>query len=128
MPVRHTWEGHTIDVHFRLNPHYGWLAGGFVVRIDSVTEFQPPRKIEGFGTATPFEIAHHGGVIPGVVRSVGAPAALGIGYELLVDGAPHAEGRLRAENWYVLYIIAVALLIFVSCLTLFLAFLYGFLS
>src|SRR4051794_19524409 len=101
--TRFTWEGHTIDVRFVLQARVGWLGGGFVVLVDGRHEFQPPKGFEGRGTTTRFQIDHNGRAVPGLVRSVGRVAALGTGYEVEVDGVHVANGRSRAENWYVLY-------------------------
>ena len=108
---RYTWEGHTIDVRFVLQARIGWLGGGFVVRVDERDEFHPPKVFEGRGTTTRFQIDHNGRTLGGTVRSVGRVIALGTRYELNVDGLPIANGRARAENWFILYSILVGLLV-----------------
>jgi hypothetical protein len=110
--MTHVWEGHAIDVRFRLVPRTAWLGGGFIVRVDGQSEFRPPSKLESGGTTTAFEIQHGDRTLSGHVRSTGRVSALRTRYEVLVDGVRLGEGSTRAENWYVPYLaFAVSLIV-----------------
>ena len=97
--AQYIWEGHTIDVRFRLLPNWLWIGCGFFVCVDGDKQFRPPGKLEFRGTTTHFEILHHGRVVPGMVQSVGWVLAKGTSYNLLVDNITLDKGHLRAENW-----------------------------
>src|SRR5262245_12922831 len=107
--AQHVWEGHVIEVRFRLLPQVAWLGGGFIVRVDGGKEFLPPRGLEGRSTATRFAIEHAGREAAGVVQSVGRVRALGTPYEVRLDGSPVAAGRVRADNWVLPYTVFLAL-------------------
>lgn len=114
--AHHVWNGHSIDVQFRLQRRVCWLAGGFVVRIDGGPKIHPPTELEADGTSTPFKIAHSGSEVSGDVRSVGRVMAMGTRYEVTVETDKVAAGCLRADNWYIPY--SILLIFFVGLLLL----------
>ncbi|MBN2267662.1 MAG: hypothetical protein JW725_05000 [Candidatus Babeliaceae bacterium] len=101
--AQHHWQGHTVDVQMVLDPKYLWVAGGFVVNIDSSNIFKYHNKFEAGGTSTDFSISERNSAYTGSVRSVGRVLAMRTKYQVIIEGNVIAEGVLRAKNWYILY-------------------------
>jgi hypothetical protein len=101
--AQHNWQGHVIDVQLLLDPKHLWIAGGFIVNIDSSNKFTYPGKYEAGGTATDFTISDGNSTYTGNVRSVGRVLAMRTKCQVTIEDNVIAEGTPRANNWYILY-------------------------